>query len=244
VIVAVRTLFAWFLVAALPAADLYAQDAPRPPTGRMHGRVLDQRGSRGIAGVAVTLVPGDHHVTTDEGGRFSIQGLEAGSYALRLESAPHGTREDSVTLDRGEAIDVTARLKENSPEQQPIEWFIRSAGLDRLGFYERRYVEPGIFLTEYDIERQRPRRTSDLFHRMAGLIVEVDGPDRRTIRVVRGVSCSPDLLLDGQRLGPVGVDLLRPEEIAGIEVYLGSVAPIRYRTSTCGVILLWSRRNR
>ena len=79
---------------------------------------------------------------------------------------------------------------------------------------------------------------------MAGLIVEVDGPDRRTIRVVRGVSCTPDLLLDGQRLGVVGVDVLRPEEIAGIEVYLGAAAPMRYRTSTCGVILLWSMRNR
>jgi hypothetical protein len=228
---------------AAPSA-LAAQDAPRPATASVHGRVLDQRGARGLGGVAVTLEPGAHHTTTDDHGRFVIQGLEAGAYALRLESAGHGVREDSLTLDQGQAVDVTARLKEHSDDQQPIEWFVRFVGLERSGFYQRRDAQPGIFLTQQDIERQRPRRTSDLFHRMSGLIVEVDGPDRRTIRVVRGVSCTPDLLLDGQRLGNVAVDVLRPEEIAGIEVYLGSTAPIRYRTSTCGVILLWSMRNR
>jgi len=243
VIVGFRSLFA-LLVVALPAAQLAAQDAPRLATGSVHGRVLDQRGTRALAGVAVTLEPGDHHATSDDRGRFLIQGLDAGSYALRLDAAGHGVREDSVTLDQGEAVDVTARFRANSADQQPIEWFIRLVGLERSGFYERRDTQSGIFLTGQDIERQRPRRTSDLFQRMSGLIVEVDGPDRRTIRVVRGVSCMPDLLLDGQRLGAVGVDVLRPEEIAGIEVYLGATAPMRYRTSTCGVVVLWSMRNR
>ena len=40
-----------------------------------------------------------------------------------------------------------------------------------------------------------------------------------------------------------GIDFLRPEEIAGIEVYKRSAtAPARYATqSSCGVVLIWTR---
>lgn len=66
--------------------------------------------------------------------------------------------------------------------------------------------------------------------------------------------CQPSLYIDGrphadrtsngQRIVE-DFNLLSPEVIESIEVYVGASAPIEFRnTDSCGAILLWTRRGR
>jgi hypothetical protein len=247
--VALRPLLAaaaLLLPLALSARGSAAQETRTPATARIHGRVVEQQGrQRRLPGITVTLQPGGLQQTTDARGLFLFANLEAGTYVLHIDAPSYAVRADSVPLTLGQVLDVTVKLAPRDKTAEALDIMERFVGLDRAGFYDRRDTLPGYFITKPEIERQNPHRTTDLFQRVSGLIVANEGFERRTIRVVRGVSCNPDIVVDGQRIGAVDVDtLIRPESIAGVEVYLGTSGPTRFRTSTCGVILFWSIRSR
>ncbi len=59
--------------------------------------------------------------------------------------------------------------------------------------------------------------------------------------------CIPDLYVDGLITGGrpgepklTSHDVVDPDDVEAIEVYIGSMTPIQYR-ATCGVILVWTR---
>ena len=119
------------------------------------------------------------------------------------------------------------------------------------GFYERRLVGIGHFMTAEDIDAAGAAETSTLLQRVPGIMV-TDGAmfGTRTIRTLRGGShCGPVLIyLDGVRVSALwqgDIDFLtNPRRLAGVEVFNGAAQiPIQYNPtgSACGVILLWSR---
>jgi hypothetical protein len=61
-------------------------------------------------------------------------------------------------------------------------------------------------------------------------------------------SCTVNYWLDGVRFEPTNGDVdvdVRPDQIAGLEVYPGLMAPAQYRTGdmVCGVIVIWTKMN-
>jgi hypothetical protein len=69
------------------------------------------------------------------------------------------------------------------------------------------------------------------------------GAGSRLIRVNRNGGCSPNIYIDGNLVDNRDLDTSRPEVVEGIEVYIGALIPIQYKTMTdCGVILIWTRR--
>jgi len=237
----------WVWIGALGLAATpglaHAQDPTVVGRATIHGRVLEQGRARGLEGATITLRPTDVQTKTDKDGRFHFEGITAGQYTLRSELEGHDTREDSLSLDLGETVDVLLRLGSRDREVDDMEVAVRSVALMRAGFYERRDNARGTLFGPAELARRNARLTSDLFRNMPSVEVAQGGVGPRTITFRRGVSCSPDLYVDGQRLGTgIDVDQLLPDDLLALEVYMSGSIPQAFSSSTCGVIVFWTRR--
>jgi hypothetical protein len=129
--------------------------------------------------------------------------------------------------------------------------------LEDAGFYRRRQIGFGHFLTRADIDKRDALIMSDLLHDMPGVRVTCVGARNCSITMraantmfLRG-KCEPSLVLDGVlfRAGGVGsrgdlsLDaLISPFDVEAIEVYPGPEGvPVQY-AGPCGAIIVWSRR--
>jgi hypothetical protein len=65
---------------------------------------------------------------------------------------------------------------------------------------------------------------------------------RRVIGSTAGEGCVPELWVDGIRIRGGDWNFLSPAAIDGVEVYVGTNIPIEYATSSCGVVLVWTKR--
>lgn len=234
----------WGLVGLLLVPCMaQAQDAVTPGRARIHGRILEQGRSRPVEGVTVTLLPANISDTTDADGRFTFEAVTAGTHLLRSEGAGRLTREDSLQIDHGASVDVLLRMTDRDRKVDEMEVAVRSYALERVGFYDRRDQEHGTFLSPQHITERRARVTSDLFRNLPSVEVSQSRTGRNQILYRRGVSCYPDVYIDGQRIGPnLDVDQLVPTELLGIEIYMAGSIPRTFTSSTCGVMVLWTRR--
>jgi hypothetical protein len=117
------------------------------------------------------------------------------------------------------------------------------------GFYQRRDLGIGHFVSREKLEHDNPGQLTDVFRRLPGVQVTSTRFIRNAIRF-RGNSgtCWPLVWLDGAPLPTAEFDLdfLAPSSIEGIEVYSGiSQVPPQFMGArglgSCGVIVVWSR---
>jgi hypothetical protein len=160
-------------------------------------------------------------------------------------------------------VQVTLRLAPDAIPLTPLTVTARtyppSAYLTNAGFYERKRLGIGTFITRAEIARRNTHRFSDVLRSVAGMRIDpADAGGRSRSRVARSIGrCQPLLVLDGvvTTIGggrsmfrgpdiPLD-DVLDPTDIEGLEVYRGSSElPMQYNVGTadCGAILVWTRR--
>jgi outer membrane receptor for ferrienterochelin and colicin len=118
------------------------------------------------------------------------------------------------------------------------------------GFDRRRASSNGTFITREEIEHRNPQRLSQMFYSVPGVRVggSAMGDTHTDLYSSRSrYSCPMLYYLDGIRQPPTsgfGIDILPPQDIEGIEVYLGpsgTPAVFRYRGGHCGVVAIWTR---
>ena len=114
------------------------------------------------------------------------------------------------------------------------------------GFYQRREVGSGQYLTADDIEKMNALRVSDVLRRIQGLlVVGRDGPlQEPTYRFhASGFLCQQAVLfVDGVRVPSSSFGLLAtPDRIAGIEAYRGATTPVIFGATGCGAIAVWTK---
>jgi outer membrane receptor for ferrienterochelin and colicin len=107
----------------------------------------------------------------------------------------------------------------------------------------------GRYLTAETIARRNPYNVSDLFRNVPGLTLETEpgGIDKR-IRM-RGAfgECEPVTYINGMYMAALtsrDIDTwVRPEEVAGIEVYSETTIPAQFRRSMrdCGALVIWTK---
>lgn len=75
-----------------------AQDKPAAGDGIIQGRVLDAATTQPLAGVTVTVAPGEIVRVTDADGNFEFEAIAAGTYSVRFEKAGYrgSTKSDFV----------------------------------------------------------------------------------------------------------------------------------------------------
>jgi hypothetical protein len=223
-----------------------------------HGQVRDNANERAIAEVRVSLSPGGLAATTNASGRFTLDRIPYGRYEIRFERIGYVTRVDSMSVGPGPPVDITVRLAADAIPLDPIEVVARSKSLERVGFYDRlRFGPHGHVFTQADIERLAPTQLSDLLRRDPAVAILTGGPGRNTVLFNRSVSmvgglpgCEPAVFLDGILIqdqpggSPRLLDFNRvtPYEVEAVELYIGPITPMQYTRTSCGSILIWTKR--
>jgi Carboxypeptidase regulatory-like domain len=223
----------------------------------IYGLILDRLDDRPIAEVRVSLSPGDIAAVTTSNGRFALTAIPYGRYVIRFERIGYETRVDSMNVGPGQPVEVTLHLATAPIELEPIRVVTRSGALDRVGFYDRRQFGPaGTFFTDVDIERYTPVQLTDLMRRAPSTIIMGAGPGRTILRFNRQIGmggslpgCEPAVFLDGmliqdQTAEPRLLDFNRvpPEQVAAVEVYVGANTPIEFKRTSCGAVVIWTKR--
>lgn len=231
------------------AANLEQSASPlgeslRHGTAHLVGTVADSTGKL-LAGAHVTLW-GSSTATTNTDGRFYLDSLPSGtatveSQYLGFEPVRHvvdlaPARTDTVRFTMSKPVRVLAAVKVES-----------KAGLMRYhAFDQRRKNGVGHYYTADDIAKARPLVLSDFFYMVPGVrVVPVSGADFALVSTHGGDiadQCSPAIWINDAQLHQGGLnEMVRPEDITGIEVYDASNAPPKYRVGQCGVIIIWTR---
>lgn len=222
---------------------------------RVVGHVVDGDTGGGLPSVVVVLTAeGAVRDSTeaqrsvaqsDSAGRFVIDSLLPGRYHLEAEALGYSDVSRPLTLAERGTVELRIEMSPEALDLEPVVVTIaRPAWLAEAGFYERREQGMGYTLTRAEIEARNPHRTSDLFYTIPGadVIAGRDGYSPATV-LLRG-RCVPQVVLDGAPFSaPIPIDqVVSIDELEAVEVYHGSSAATRYSTSSCGTIMLWSRR--
>jgi len=244
--------------------------APLLRAQELAGVVLDSASSTPIVGAHLVLLDSAgtalKATTTGTDGRFRFNLPRVGQYRAlvsRIGYAPITTKrfvvdsaftaQVSLTLPSTPLTLDTITVVANGREK-------RLRYLADAGFYRRRQIGFGHFLTRADIDKRDPLVMSDLLRDMSGVRVRCTGPRSCDVTMraantmfFRG-KCQPSVVLDGVLLRAGGVgsrgdlsldDLISPFNVEAVEVYPGPEGvPIQYsgHMSPCGAIIVWSRR--
>lgn len=151
------------------ARQSLAQVASDSTKGHVYGIVSDSA-ARPITGAVVSVVGIAITVTTDERGRFAIQGLPVGLHLLRVRSIGFLPVISSIEISRAETVDGSLVLRRLTPMLDTMRAVARSlinkpARLDYTTRYDdfylhRRTAVGGRFYTREQIDSMPPTRSA------------------------------------------------------------------------------------
>lgn len=242
------------LLALAPGAALALLLVAPPAAAQVvNGRLLERGSDRPVVGASVELRESGGavraRVLTDTLGDFLIAVEDAGTYRVsvtRVGYSPALSR--TFVVERGDTTAIVLRLVAGAILLAPIEAVAKARALPPAleAFYDR--VEDnrsGRFITRDRIDQMRAMRASDLMRSMAGMRVVATRRGGTALRTRDG--CEPMVFMDGVYVEMLGMsldDLVRTNELEGVEVYSTSTLPpefARYRTRACGAVLFWTR---
>ncbi|MFC1661914.1 carboxypeptidase-like regulatory domain-containing protein [Gemmatimonadota bacterium] len=218
-------------------------------SGRIIGRVVDHEKGTPIPDAELRIRGTGLLRVSGPGGRFVFEDVPSGPRVLEVTHLSYWVRTDSIRVIGDETLEVEIQLAPDPLPLEPLVVSIRSKVLETSGFYRRRDQGlSGTMFVREDIEERNPSRLTDLFHSIPGVrVVQRDGVAGPVVVVPRGKlldggtdSCYPPIWMDGIVTNILDMDLINPDHIEGLEVYVGARTPLRYN-SDCGAILVWTR---
>jgi len=215
----------------------------RHGTARLMGTVTDSTG-RVLAGAHVTIW-GSSTATTNADGRFLLDSLPSGTSTL--ESQYLGFEPVRRVVDLAPGRTDTLRLAMTTPVHvlAGVKVYGKTGLLRYAEFNERRKTGQGRYFTADDIAKSRPVILTDFFYIVPGIRVQpMSGADYELLSTHGGAvgTCSPAVWIDGVELREGGLnDMVRPEDVTGIEVYDQTTVPAQYRDGQCGAVLIWTK---
>jgi hypothetical protein len=183
---------------------------------------------------------------TDSSGRFRLE-VQAGTQTLEVKAIGYVPERFPIDITAGHDTTVTVALTSLKKMMDTIKVMAeRLYWADRGGFTERKRQGIGHFIDEKDIAKHATFDVLDALRRAPGLSVVGFGFFKKVVmRKNDGTACNPSLFIDGFRmmLGPADLDMVRPNEIGGIEIYRSSgQSPVQFQNlDGCGSIVLWTR---
>jgi hypothetical protein len=222
----------------------------------LHGRVLERGSNNPVSAATVELRDGDAirgRVETDRNGVFDLDIPGAGTYRVAAARVGYvSLLSDQVRVGGLDSLDVLFHMTSDAVTLDPVRVSAskRATSPWISDFYERAEAHrQGRFMTREQIAALRSFRTSDVLRRVAGLTMR---PSRRGVMALRARGgCEPLVFIDGMQVTSYGSttsvdDLIRPEDLEGVEVYSGASVPIQFvRDGTvntnCGAVMLWTK---
>ncbi|MGH7713181.1 MAG: carboxypeptidase regulatory-like domain-containing protein [Gemmatimonadaceae bacterium] len=213
------------------------------------GRVVNGAGAP-IVGARVDVLGTPGATLTRANGEFSLSELPSGTQTVVVRQIGFAPEEVSVELSTRAPQRVTLALTRAAQVLAPVSVTANAAdaGLDKVGFNQRRRGAGGYFITSADIEKRAPNLLSDVFRTVPSLRVVPSGNDYVVENARNPVNGCVKYYVDGapwEAIFAGDVDRLLPTwEIAAIEVYNGANTPMQFQApgaSNCASIVIWSK---
>ena len=253
--------------------DLFLASAAND-TAPLHGVVSGPNGS-GIAGATVGIIGGPG-TRADEHGAWTIANAPGGTHVLELRAIGfYPMRTPIDVVDDAPAINVSLATMASVLDTVRVR-ADRTAQRRLMGFEERRHSQNGHFFTVDDIAKLHPAVTSDIFRYAPGVTVNrhssdtflgaIPGSMENRQLTMRGMfmnndkpgsasdKCAPSIFVDGLYMADLDADdinnLVRPEELAAVEVYTSQPLPGLFsfgdidrgpKQQHCGAIAVWTK---
>jgi hypothetical protein len=216
----------------------------------VHGVVVELETGVAVPGATVRLrhesgSPAREGMS-DQVGRFSFAGLDAGRYHLAVERIGYRVTESTMDV-AGREVSIQIRLAPEAIELEGVVVVTRSSPrFDRsVEDFERRRQQNQYFGARY-IPREEIEATMGMYP--SRLLIGIPRVQLIPLPIgghaIRIWGCQPILFVDGVSYRGEELDhLVRPEEIEGIEVYT-QLMPAEFSgmSSGCGAIMVWTRR--
>jgi hypothetical protein len=220
----------------------------------IRGRVRDSAAAPVIA--SVRLVGSGAPVTTDQDGRFTVRASVPGAGSLQVRAIGYRPVEYPIVVDGDTAHRHPSLIVQLDRNPVVLDKVVVNGVLQSTGFLQRRRAGFGSYFDSDDIQRINPSHTSDIIHHVPSVRVRVAGATDNVVLVhdMSGRQCVPTLYLDGRAYFGGQLDiterdinmLVRPDEIAAVEVYNADQTPAQFRNNKkaekCGVILVWRKQ--
>ncbi|MGD2120742.1 MAG: TonB-dependent receptor [Gemmatimonadota bacterium] len=215
----------------------------------VRGQVFEHESGNPLAGAAVSLAAGPGGTggigtrVTNSGGVFLFRDVPSGTYRIIVTLLGYRDLRDTLQVQGETTLDLSLPMSISPIVLEPLVVVSERRPLGPLrDFEERRRTRIGTFLDREDIEERNPLLFSDIFRMVPGARVVPTGPLEQSI-LLRG-GCRPTLWVDGARLmTSEGADhFLQTMDLEAVEVYHSSSVPVEFGTSSCGVIVVWTKR--
>lgn len=228
--------------------DLYVAMQGR---GRISGRIVSADSVRALGGARVSIVDGAS-TTADAAGRWELAGVPLGTRMMEVKAIGYYPERRPVdVVSSGEPLEVA--LTTFQAVLEAVRVTADRVATAYIAEFEQRARSSGMgrYMTADRIQAQNPINTSDLFRMMPGFIG--DGSIEMKSNFSDGggnfgVNCTPEVYIDGHLMRGIGAieldGLVKPEHIAGIEVYsAGSPKPPQFDSgmSGCGAVAIWQK---
>jgi hypothetical protein len=239
--------------------DIVIADSPKPvrpaidSTARISGTVTDSTGRR-LRGAEIRVADGSVRTTTSDSGQFLMKGLKPGKTEFLVRALGFGAATFTTELRAGRTRQMRVILRPSTVQLSTITVLdsLSAPLLAETGFFDRKRVGWGSFITPEDVERRHPMYVSDMLRSVSGVEVTSRVPGRTTVLSTRSMSmsgrCVMNVFVDGTRAylsgGMTLEDVVSGSEMGAMEVYpSASETPPQFIVmgSDCGTLVIWTK---
>lgn len=216
--------------------------------GRLTGTVRATTDGRPLAGAQISILDGPQ-TRTNARGEWTLTEAPPGTRMLEVRAVGYYPERRAVDIVETVAPLTVALATFKSVLDTMKISATRTVDMNLVGFQERRRSSVGRFLTPRDIAVRQPFVTSEIFRSVPGLFLDrtMDAQEKVMMRGVFEDRCEPAIYINGQWMnGVTSGDLdgfIRPNEIAGIEVYTAGQVPTQFQPGLggCGSLVFWTK---
>jgi hypothetical protein len=220
--------------------------AQRDTTARLAGTVRSSVNGLPISGVMVAVRGSRVFDVSDSTGSFKLVGLPDGRQLVRILYGDSLAYEHEMDLKRGKTLTLSVLLDVAAAQLAPIVVEAQSLRAERslAGFYDRKKWGFGRYYTLADLDRH-PTGSPEALLLESGVQVRCRLGRCLPIGFDGARACVMSLFLDGMRMPPDYLNVVRLDELAGVEVYKhGLEVPPEFWSGSrgaCGAVVMWSR---
>ena len=204
------------------------------------------RGSAGqpLPDVEVRVANAPPVASTDATGKFTLNGLPAGTQLMYVRRIGYAIVEADVELRAGKSVTRDVQL-EHVVSLDSIRVLAERSRYPEFE-YNRATNIFGRFLTGDEIRHRAPTELSDLLIQMGGFTLSGEGVDVKAMSDVakqHHPGCKEsNVIVDG--IPRTGINYLPASQVAGMEVYRDATSAPPIYKSDCGLIVIWTRKYR